>query len=91
MNPGKKPPLLNLRCSCNRSVFNANTFARAVYKRRDRFLLALGATRRPIHVEVRCAVCEFLFGVSFDYRVRDKNCAVDSLTLADLETIDGLN
>ncbi len=85
-----KAPLLSLRCACNRSVFNANTFARAIYKRRDRFLLALGATRRPIRVEVRCAVCEFLFGVSTDIRLREKNCAVDSLTLADLETIDGM-
>lgn len=83
-------PVLRLRCACNRSVFNANTFARAVYKRRDRFLLALGATRRPIHVEVRCAVCDFCFGVSYDYRLRDKNCAVDSLTLADLETMEGM-
>jgi len=86
-----KAHFTDLRCHCNRSVFNANTFARAVYKRRDRFLLAVGATRRPIAVEVRCSVCDFLFGISHDYRLRDKNCAVDSLTLADIETIDGLN
>lgn len=90
MREGNKPPILNLRCGCNRSVFNANTFARAIYNRRDRFLLALGATRRPVSVEIRCAVCDYLFGVSIDRRLCEKNCSVDSLTLADLETIEGM-
>jgi hypothetical protein len=87
----KKMPILSLRCACNRSVFSANTFARAIYNRRDRFLLALGATRRPIRVEIRCAICEFLFGISTDVRLREKSCALDSVTLAELETIDGMS
>lgn len=84
-------PLLDLRCDCNRSVFNANTFARALYRRRDRVLLALGATRRPILIEIRCAICDFKFGESTDLKVREKTCAVDTVTLADLETIEGFN
>ncbi len=63
---------------------SAPLYARGVYHRRDRVLLSLGATRRPIKVEIRCVRCEHVFAVTDDYSVRDRACARDWLTEADL-------
>ncbi len=71
-------------CTCGNTLQNASLYARGVYQRRDRVLLSLGATRRPIKVEIRCVRCEHVFTVTDDYSVRDRACARDWLTDADL-------
>jgi hypothetical protein len=41
-------------CNCGTTAGQANVYARGIYRRHDRVLLALGATRRPVKVEIRC-------------------------------------
>jgi hypothetical protein len=71
-------------CACDRDVFSASTYAKGRYLPHDRFLLTLGATRRPIRVEVRCTTCNHLFGSSNDRRFREKTCARDWVSREDL-------
>lgn len=74
----------NIQCACGRNVFTANTYAKGRYLPHDRFLLSLGATRRPVRVEVRCASCNYIFGTSTDRLFREKTCARDWVSREDL-------
>ncbi|GEM_PF-4306187 len=74
----------NNQCACGRDVFTANTYAKGRYLPHDRFLLSLGATRRPIRVEVRCTSCNHVFGTSADRQFREKTCARDWVSREDL-------
>lgn len=75
---------LNGQCACGHDVFTASTYAKGRYLPHDRFLLSLGATRRPVRVEVRCASCDHVFGTSSDRQLREKTCARDWVSREDL-------
>ena len=77
----------NNLCACGHHVFTANTYAKGRYLPHDRFLLSLGATRRPVRVEVRCTSCDHVFGTSTDRRFREKTCARDWVSREDLYTL----
>ena len=75
------------QCACGRDLYSANTYAKGRYLPHDRFLLSLGATRRPIRVEVRCTSCDHVFGISSDQRFREKTCARDWVSRDDLQKL----
>ncbi|MFO1525044.1 MAG: hypothetical protein U1F16_03615 [Turneriella sp.] len=77
-----------LRCQCHHDIKSASVFARGVYRPHDRFLLSLGATRRPIRVEIRCTRCGDLFAISTDRALRERTCARDWVSADDLRLIE---
>jgi hypothetical protein len=74
-------------CGCGRDVFHASTFARGRYRPQDRFLLALGATRKPFRVEIRCTSCGHLFATSEEAQLRERTCARDEVRREDLRNL----
>ncbi|MFZ5630300.1 MAG: hypothetical protein ACOY5B_14310 [Spirochaetota bacterium] len=75
---------LRQTCECGKLASEANVYARGIYRRHDRVLLSLGATRRPIKVEIRCTRCQHVFAVTDDASLRERTCARDWVTPADL-------
>jgi hypothetical protein len=76
---------LNSRCKCGHDVSATNLFLRGVYTPPDRFLLFLGATRRPILVQLCCSDCGDVFAVSSDRSLREIACARDWVRREDAE------
>lgn len=68
------------RCSCGTELLNASVYSRGVYMPHDRILLSLGATRRPVHVEIRCTQCQHVFATSENAVLRERACARDWLS-----------
>ncbi|MFO1472207.1 MAG: hypothetical protein U1F27_14360 [Turneriella sp.] len=82
--------MLNARkqeCACGHTLHTASTYAKGRYLPHDRILLTLGATRRPVRVEVRCTRCDYLFGSSADRRFRERTCARDWVSREDLQLL----
>ncbi|GAB4432644.1 MAG: hypothetical protein OHK0011_15540 [Turneriella sp.] len=75
---------LRQACECGKVANEANVYARGIYRRHDRVLLSLGATRRPIKVEIRCTRCQHVFAVTDNAALRERTCARDWVTHDDL-------
>lgn len=71
-------------CDCGATAGQASVYARGFYRRHDRLLLLLGATRRPVKVEIRCTRCQHVFAVTDDAALRERTCARDCVTHDDL-------